>query len=75
MPPHEFGMPPAPQVNGRMESGLEARADAKLLRIVLHNLLGNAWKFTSKMASARISIGRAGEGFFVRAVSTAPCTR
>ena len=49
-----------------IESGLEARADAKLLRIVLHNLLGNAWKFTSKMASARISIGRAGEGFFVR---------
>ena len=49
-----------------MESGLEACADAKLLRIVLHNLLGNAWKFTSKMASARISIGRAGEGFFVR---------
>jgi light-regulated signal transduction histidine kinase (bacteriophytochrome) len=28
--------------------------DARLLRIVLANLLGNAWKFTAKAASARI---------------------
>jgi len=53
-------------VTVEIESGLEARADARLLRIVLQNLLGNAWKFTSKIASARVIVGRAGEGFFVR---------
>ncbi len=42
-----------------MESGLEACADAKLLRIVLHNLLGNAWKFTSKMACREADTGAA----------------
>jgi len=31
-----------------------AQGDASLLRIALENLLGNAWKFTSKHASARI---------------------
>lgn len=31
-----------------------AKADARALRIVLENLIGNAWKFTSKKADARI---------------------
>jgi PAS domain S-box-containing protein len=35
--------------------GLNARGDPGLLRIVLENLLGNAWKYTSKTADARIS--------------------
>ncbi|MEK7666831.1 MAG: ATP-binding protein, partial [Pseudomonadota bacterium] len=29
----------------------------RLLRVVLDNLLGNAWKFTDKTASARIEFG------------------
>jgi PAS domain S-box-containing protein len=33
---------------------LECRGDERLLRIVLENLIGNAWKFTSRQASARI---------------------
>lgn len=33
---------------------LEARGDARLLRVALENLLGNAWKFTSKRSGARI---------------------
>ncbi|CAN5662115.1 hypothetical protein BH11MYX1_BH11MYX1_57760 [soil metagenome] len=49
-----------------IESGLAARADARMLRIVLQNLLGNAWKFTSKTSAARIWVGRTSEGFFVR---------
>ncbi|MGE3538592.1 MAG: PAS domain S-box protein [Candidatus Tectimicrobiota bacterium] len=32
-------------------------ADPNLMRIVLENLLGNAWKYTSKHATARIEFG------------------
>ncbi len=49
--------------------GLRATGDARLLRVVLENLLGNAWKFTSKHGAARIELGRAdGDApyFFVR---------
>ena len=39
-------------------AGIEANGDAQLLRMMLSNLLGNAWKFTSKMKTARIDIGQ-----------------
>ncbi len=46
---------------------LEAEADAKLLRIALDNLLGNAWKFTARRQAARIEVGRENATtFFVR---------
>jgi signal transduction histidine kinase len=38
-------------------SGVTANGDAHLLHIMLENLLGNAWKFTSKHSSARIEFG------------------
>jgi PAS domain S-box-containing protein len=38
-------------------SGLIAETDPRLLRIVLSNLFGNAWKFTAKQAHARIEFG------------------
>jgi signal transduction histidine kinase len=38
--------------------GLTSHGDRRLLRIVLMNLLGNAWKFTSKRAAARVQFGR-----------------
>ena len=45
-------------------------ADAALINIVVENLLGNAWKFTSRRAEARIEIGIAeqqGErAFYIR---------
>ncbi len=47
-----------------------ADGDPKLLRLMLGNLLGNAWKFTGKHTTARIEFGRKeqeGEAvFFVR---------
>jgi len=49
---------------------LVAHADPTLIRVVLENLLGNAWKFTASAAETRIEIGAmtaAGERvFFVR---------
>ncbi len=38
----------------KVTAGLQAWGDAALLRIAMENLLGNAWKFTSKTAEARI---------------------
>ncbi|MCL4873930.1 PAS domain S-box protein [bacterium] len=43
-----------------IEEGLKARGDGKLLKLVLENLLGNAWKFTSKIPSPRIELGVTG---------------
>jgi signal transduction histidine kinase len=37
--------------------GVTAIGDTRLLRVVLENLLRNAWKFTSKNPSARIEFG------------------
>jgi PAS domain S-box-containing protein len=34
-----------------------AQADSRLIRVVLENLLGNAWKFTAKHACSRIEFG------------------
>jgi PAS domain S-box-containing protein len=41
-----------------IESGIRANADPGLIRIALDNLLGNAWKFTSKREHASIEFGR-----------------
>ncbi len=49
---------PERRVEFRIEEGLEAFVDSHLIRIVLENLLGNAWKFTSKRESACIEFGR-----------------
>jgi light-regulated signal transduction histidine kinase (bacteriophytochrome) len=38
-----------------------ARGDARLLRIALDNLLGNAWKFTSTQLHPRVEFGLRGD--------------
>jgi light-regulated signal transduction histidine kinase (bacteriophytochrome) len=47
-----------------------AKADARLLRAALENLMGNAWKFTGKVEKPRIEVGALRDGgrstFFVR---------
>ena len=62
---------PGREVECRIEPGLTAKGDARLLRVVLDNLLGNAWKFTGRQPQPRIEFcatrGTDGEpAFFVR---------
>ncbi|MBN1660816.1 MAG: PAS domain S-box protein [Anaerolineae bacterium] len=61
---------PERQVEFVIAEGVVAGGDAHLLRVVLENLLGNAWKFTGRQAWARIEFGcTKGEGtciYFVR---------
>jgi light-regulated signal transduction histidine kinase (bacteriophytochrome) len=45
-----------------IEDGLKASADSRLIQIAFENLLGNAWKFTSKTPNARIEMGASTEG-------------
>lgn len=62
---------PARQVRIEVQDGLAAQGDAPMLRTVMQNLLGNAWKFTASTEGARIEVGRqdheaGGPVFYVR---------
>jgi PAS domain S-box-containing protein len=61
---------PEREVEFEAMPGLRATGDSRMLRLVLENLLGNAWKYTSRQPRARIGFGMengAGEPvFFVR---------
>ena len=46
------------EVEFKIEQGLSHYGDRQLLRILLENLIGNAWKFTSKQKNPKIIFGR-----------------
>jgi DNA-binding response OmpR family regulator len=48
---------PSRRVVVDVEDGLVADADPGLVRVVLDNLLGNAWKFTARAEVQRITVG------------------
>lgn len=49
---------PQRQVEVTIEPGISARCDSKFARIILENLIGNAWKYSRGRADARIGFGR-----------------
>ena len=60
---------PPRQVQVSVEPGIVVEADAAMLQILLDNLLGNAWKFTSRTAHPSIRVGAIepadGKGFYI----------
>jgi len=48
---------PERHVEIQIEAELKLQSDINAMRIVLDNLIGNAWKFTSKSEHAKIEIG------------------
>jgi PAS domain S-box-containing protein len=61
---------PQRQVKAVIAEDIVAYGDRNLLRLALENLLGNAWKFSSKAASPRIEVGlgehNGRQAYFVR---------
>jgi signal transduction histidine kinase len=53
---------PARRVHWDIEEGLRAVGDPALVHSVLQNLLGNAWKYTSRMPEARVSLRHVASG-------------
>jgi PAS domain S-box-containing protein len=57
-------------VEFKIEEDVHADVDARLARVLVENLLGNAWKFTGKVPVGRVEFGATEEGgvraFFVR---------
>jgi light-regulated signal transduction histidine kinase (bacteriophytochrome)/HAMP domain-containing protein len=61
---------PERQVEFAIAPGLKAQGDARLLRVVLDNLLRNGWKYTAKQPRPRVEFGSAdvngGRAFMVK---------
>ncbi len=65
------GRHPERKVQVHIEPGLVAHGDVRLVRVLMENLLANAWKFTSRQDSANITVGQQADAaglpvFFVR---------
>ncbi|MDQ3271646.1 MAG: PAS domain S-box protein, partial [Pseudomonadota bacterium] len=59
---------PGRAVTIHIEKNLSVRGDGRLLHAAMENLLGNAWKFSSRQAQAEIAVGYSEEAvaFYVR---------
>jgi len=61
---------PQRHVETKIADSMEETADSRLMRIVLENLLGNAWKYTGKQTKAVIEVGCTKKGktkvYFIR---------
>lgn len=53
---------PERNIEVKIEPSLRAHGDRRLIGDMLRNLIGNAWKFTSKTTDARIEVGRVSNG-------------
>jgi signal transduction histidine kinase len=53
---------PRPGCVVTVQPGMQIDGDRMLLRVMLHNLIGNAWKYSSQRTDARIRFDRQGEG-------------
>jgi len=49
---------PGRQVHLAIQPGITEHCDSKLARIILENLIGNAWKYSRQRADARIEFGQ-----------------
>jgi PAS domain S-box-containing protein len=52
---------PQRQVQWRVDAGLAAVGDVRLVRSVLENLIGNAWKFSARSPAADLHVGAGDE--------------
>ncbi len=62
---------PQRRVEITIQPGMRVQADAHLMRVALENLLGNAWKYTSRRRDPRIEVGETvsssgARAFFIR---------
>jgi signal transduction histidine kinase len=59
---------PARQVEVTIQPGMQVEGDPTLLRVLVENLLGNAWKYTGKCEQAQIRFerGAGADSFVVR---------
>ena len=48
---------PDRKIDVQVQAGMQVHGDPTLLMVVMQNLLGNAWKYTSKRSAARIEVG------------------